>query len=519
MKAGIYTRVSTSQQEDGTSPDTQEDRCRLAAQQAGYEVDPGLVWHEQWTAIDLDRPKLNEARQAARAGQMSALFVYTPDRLSREPIHLLMLLDELQGHGVRLQFVEGISDSTPEGQLLMYVQGYAGQRERAQIAERTMRAKEAVARSGRLPNGTNSGLYGYDYDKMAKVRTINEGEAVVVRLMFQWALAGVNTYQIAKRLNELNFRTKKGCVWNPLTVRRILRNCAYTGVQYYGVNRYRKVSNKKRTVTARPESEVIRIEGFSPPIISQELFDAVQERLKAKQCRDTKSARNYMMTGFSRCLKCGSPIVGASLQKGRYRYYQCRATVPTSFRPATCDALYIPADEYEDVAWRTLTEAIRQPAVLVAELQDHFATGGGDLGKEIATLKREILELRGQQTRLLDLFQKSYIDEELLEGRIGPLKALSDEKESALQALEDQQRHRDDAAEVERRIVEVCREVSKRLDGLDFEGKRATFAAFGAKVQATREEMSMTVVVDPKVTTIVQTLASRRGRSRRCRWA
>ncbi len=51
----------------------------------------------------------------------------------------------------------------------------------------------------------------------------------------------------------------------------------------------------------------------------------------------------------------------------------------------------------------------------------------------------------------------------------------------------------------------MCREVSKRLDGLDFEGKRATF---GARVQATREDMSMTVVVDPKVTTTARTSAS-----------
>ena len=428
MKAGIYIRVSTAKQDDGTSPETQEARCRRDAEMAGYEVDPALIWREQWTAIDLDRPKLNEARHAARAGQMAALFVYTPDRLSREPVHLLMLLDELQGNGVKLQFVEGISDSTPEGQLLMYVQGYAGQRERAQIAERSMRAREAIAKSGRLPNGTNVGLFGYDYDKVNKVRTVNEFEAATVRLIFQLASEGVAKYRIAIRLNELNIRTKKGCAWHPLTVRRTLGNRAYTGVQYYGENRYRKVSNNKRTVTPKPDSEVIKIEGFTPPIISQALFDMVQEREKVKQCRETKSGRKYMMTGFSKCLKCGSPIVGASLQRGRYRYYRCRATTPTSTSPATCDALYIPADAFEDVAWRTLADAVRHPAVLVAELQDHFATGGGDLGKEIATLKREILDLRGQQTRLLDLYRKALIDEDLLEGQIGPVKALSDEK-------------------------------------------------------------------------------------------
>ena len=75
MKAGIYIRGSTSQQEDGTSPETQEARCRLAAEMADYEIDPALIWQEQWISIDLDRPKLNEARHAAQAGLISSLFV------------------------------------------------------------------------------------------------------------------------------------------------------------------------------------------------------------------------------------------------------------------------------------------------------------------------------------------------------------------------------------------------------------------------------------------------------------
>lgn len=226
-----------------------------------------------------------------------------------------------------------------------------------------------------------------------------------------------------------------------------------------------------------------------------------------RQCRANKSDRKYLLTGFSTCPKCGAPLVGAALMKGRYRYYRCRATVPIASRPATCDARYIPADEFEDVAWRTLAAAVRSPAVLVSELRDHFATGGGDLGKEMASLRREILDLKGQQKRLLKLYRKDFVDQDLLAGENGPLMALTEEKERALRVLEDQQRYKDDVSKVEGRIFDACREIAKKLDTLDFEGKRATLAAFGVKVQATREDMSMTVVVDPKVTTIVQTSA------------
>ena len=125
------------------------------------------------------------------------------------------------------------------------------------IARRTMEGKEKTAKSGRLPNGTGFGIFGCDYSLETKTRTINEAEANIVRRIFRWACEGVKVYEIAARLNEMKIRTKRGCLWHPLTVKRILTNRAYTGTQFYGEHRYRKVTGGKREVTRRPESEVI----------------------------------------------------------------------------------------------------------------------------------------------------------------------------------------------------------------------------------------------------------------------
>ena len=66
------------------------------------------------------------------------------------------------------------------------------------------------------------------------------------------------------------------------------------------------------------------------------------------------------MTGFTRCLKCGGPVVGACLNKS-YRYYRCRATVPTSIGPATCKARYIPADDLEGYVWKKVFKGFAEP--------------------------------------------------------------------------------------------------------------------------------------------------------------
>ena len=519
--ASVYVRVSSPGQEDGTSMDVQAELCWERLESEGYRTREELIYREVWTGADKERPELARLMADVRAGKMQAVFVYHIDRWSRDPLHCLQLFDELLSYGVQLRPVQGTLEDTPEGRLILYVQGFAGQQERLRFMERTRAGKAAAARMGRMPNGTGAGLYGYDYDKTDKVRVVKDDEANVVRLIFQWACEGVSTYQIALRLNELGIPTKRGSKWHPLGVRRILENRAYTGVQFYGENRYRKVSGGKRKVTANPSSEVIRIEGFTPAIIPEEVYELARERMESRQAVVKESGRQYLLTGFVRCLFCGGRVVGACLS-GKYRYYRCRATTPTSTQAATCDAKYIPADELEEWVYERLSEIVRDPDILAVELEGHLLEGVGDTSGEIASLKREIRDLAQQQGRLMDQLGNELIDQEILESRIAPIKALYDEKRRLLRVLEEQERLRDDAALVRERVTEYCRQLEEKLEHLDFEGRRALLGVFGVRVEASRDDVSMTVVLDPKYaafTTIAQTWALRRGRNRRCRLA
>ena len=190
----------------------------------------------------------------------------------------------------------------------------------------------------------------------------------------------------------------------------------------------------------------------------------------------------------------------------KYRYYRCRGTAKTSTRDRICSEGYVPADLLEEVVWNALADTIRDPSVLVAELQDHLTDGDGDLGSKMSELKREISDLRSQQRRLLELWQHDMVDQEVLETQLGPVKALCDEKEELLRLLEAQQRQNDDAADVAARLQEYCRLISEQIDRLDFDGKRAALAAFGVTVQASRQTLVVTVHIDPNVSSIGHTL-------------
>jgi DNA invertase Pin-like site-specific DNA recombinase len=57
--------------------------------------------------------------------------------------------------------------------------------EAEKIRERTMRGKRAKAKEGKIPHGGFARLYGYDYNKITKKRTVNETEAYWVKQMHE----------------------------------------------------------------------------------------------------------------------------------------------------------------------------------------------------------------------------------------------------------------------------------------------------------------------------------------------
>ena len=515
-EAVVYVRVSSTRQgEQGTSLETQEQACRDWAETRGYNLRPENVLIEVESAAFMDRPVLEALLKKVRNKGIHVVVCYDPDRLTRDPRDSVNIIHTFLETGVRVEFVHGPSDTSPEGQLIMYILGFSAQKERLQFMERAMRGKAAAARAGRMPATGGVGLYGYDYDPANRCRVINEQEATVVRQMFQWAMDYFSTYRIACMLNENNIPSKTGKKWSQSRVKRTLQNIAYTGVQYYGKFRHQTVQGGKRIVTPKPISEAILVEGFTPKIISPEFWTTVQERLATRPGRWAGKGRRYLMTGFTRCGKCGGPVVGGMLSPGAW-YYRCINTRPRAERPAFCDSRYIRGMELESVSWDTISHAIKNPEILSNQVQHLADTGEGDLGQMKRTLTRDITHLKRQQAQLLDQRQHEYIDQEILQSKIAPLKLLCDEKEQQLRALKEQQSRRDDAVAAAERIADYCQQIAERLDHMDFEEKRATFAAFGVAVVATPDDLVITMVVDPGATTMSPSSSAPRPPSGRC---
>src|SRR5262249_8114068 len=154
-------------------------------------------------------------RDQVAAGAVDRVYVLSPDRLARKYAYQVLLVEELQRAGAEVIFLNHPVDPTPEGELLLQVQGIIAEYERAKILERSRRGKRGRARAGSV-RVFSCARYGYRYiskqhgDGVARFE-IDPAEAEVVRQIFEWfARDCVSIREISRRLNARGLRTRQG---------------------------------------------------------------------------------------------------------------------------------------------------------------------------------------------------------------------------------------------------------------------------------------------------------------------
>ena len=89
--------------------------------------------------------------------------VLSPDRLARNYVHQMVLIEELEKSGCKVEFVERPMSSEPNDQLLLQIRGAVAEYERTLLSERMRRGRLAKYKAGLLLPWTHT-PYGYRTD-------------------------------------------------------------------------------------------------------------------------------------------------------------------------------------------------------------------------------------------------------------------------------------------------------------------------------------------------------------------
>src|SRR4051794_35991086 len=152
MRVAAYVRVSTFQQVKLQTIEQQLERVRKHAREKGWDLPPR---RERLSRRRLQRhdPQTARPRCPARQGSPQGARSYGdpfPDRLARNYVHQMVLIEELETNGCRVEFVERPMSSEPNDQLLLQIRGAVAEYERTLLSERMRRGRLAKYKAGLL---------------------------------------------------------------------------------------------------------------------------------------------------------------------------------------------------------------------------------------------------------------------------------------------------------------------------------------------------------------------------------
>jgi len=498
VKALVYSRVSTDAQErDGTSLDTQERACREYAQAKGWTVVECIK--DTASGSNLDRPGIERVRQLLSQGFVDVVLAYAVDRLSRNQIHIAVLLDDIEKVGATLEFVTEDFENTPVGRLILNVRAFAGEVEREKITERTMRGKLERARAGKLPQGTGKGCYGYRYTKETGRRETDPFQAVVVQRIFQQYIDSQSFSGVSNELNETGIPAFSGGRWYPLTIRRILMNETYTGrAVYRKTKRLRLRRNNGHGPASRvvdqPQKEWVAVEGSTPRIVDEALWQRVQEILNdPERTRRRPTPRHYALRGRLKCGICGSAMVGQTLtvRTKPYQYYRCRHVYDKN-TSRTCTARYVDRPRLEKAVWAEMKRVLTNPDIVLQELKRVASEDTHDDQGE--QLEQALADLASQEKRLVDLYTVGGITAAAVREKSADLskrRKVLEAQRASVQVTPKPSFKDVDADGLQR----VCAAVADWVDQADEKDRRLALEALQVSISATKGAATMSGVL------------------------
>src|SRR3984893_9933677 len=321
--AAIYARVASDKQKEEKTIASQTAALVAFASDHGYDVPGEWIFEDEgFSGASLVRPGLERLRDLAAEGQIEAVLVYAPDRLSRKYAYQVLLTEEFARGGVETVFLKAPHSGTPEDQLMLQFQGMIAEYERAQILERSRRGKRHRAKAGEV-SVLGGAPYGYRYirktsEASARYET-DAAEAEVVRLVYdKYTVGGRSIGAIARLLRGMGVPTRRRVRWERSVVWAILRNPAYKGTACFNKTQTgprqkvtkpfrlsgRAVHGDKSSSHERPRDEWIEIP--VPAIVSEETFALAAERLADnKRFAPRRTIEPSIVQGLVSCRKCG----------------------------------------------------------------------------------------------------------------------------------------------------------------------------------------------------------------------
>lgn len=392
LKYCLYARKSSEAEErQALSIDSQIKEMLALAQRDGINVVD--MYRESHSAKDCGmRPVFNELINDIRIGKFNAILVWHPDRLSRNAGDLGALVDLLdQKKLIEIRTHSQRFTNNPNEKFLLMILGSQAKLENDNKSINVKRGLKTRVEMGLWPSVAPTGYLNHPDRNMKCQVIVDPLRSHVIKLMFEKAAYNdMSTRKLFHWLkDDLKFTTRNG---KPLTISNIqviLRNNFYMGLIEY------------------PRKSGKWYAGKHEPIISQELFKRVQERLDS--FKSEKTDHEFAFTRLMKCGMCKSGITAQEKHKNirdgtvrKYIYYGC-----TRFHDKNCKNTYLREEELVqqllEIVDRIDINQVGMKVRLEKEIEKYSDFRNRVLGMtDEEKIKQSRLDLRGYMKYILE---------------------------------------------------------------------------------------------------------------------
>lgn len=469
-RAAIYARVSTGNQVDGTSIDSQRDHCRAAARLFGCTVTGEYVDAGVSGAKD-SRPALDEMLAAAAAGTIDVVVVAKLDRLGRSLLHLLTLMKRLDALGVRVVSAsDNIDTKTPAGRMMLQLLGVFAEFERERIRERS---REGVRR--RVEDGgfvCSTPPYGYrtvpdPSGRRGVVLAIDPAQARCIREIYRLLVQQrTQLTRAVEILNNAGHRSSSGVPWTSGTLARWARGD----------------SPGTAAGTWRWNDLAVDV----PAILTEQ-----EIRDWAAWKRDTtlpQTDHGTYLLGGRVSTPCGGRYHGRTAGK-QAPVYACRRRLTTKATdPHRCGCFSILVDALDNAVWSEVRNALMRPSSLAALAREaagegHPVIGANTLATRIEDVAQVIADLQQRIASEYQAARDDGFDATTARLMVQPLQADLKQAQSDLSRLGKARAALIRVAADSEQLQTTLERVRGRIDDLDTPGQQAVLDALAVEVR------------------------------------
>jgi site-specific DNA recombinase len=315
MNGVIYCRVSSKEQIEGTSLESQQAACREYARSNKIRVLEVFVEQGE-SAKFADRTKLVELIDYCRKnkGQVQVLLVWKIDRFARNVADHFSVKATLGKYGVRIESVTEPIDSKPEGKLMETILAGFAQFDNDIRAMRTVQGMRRKVQEGIFPWRPPFGYKSSVIAAEKKTRPDLPDPATFTLLKKAWKEFATGAYtqaEMGRLMLSWGLTTSAGRPFSPQTLSDLFRNPYYVGI-------------------VRDPWSGDDHEGQHVAMVTREEFTRVQQVIAGRN-RSVSHRRDnpeFPLRGVVRCDSCLHYLTGA-FSRGRsrrYPYYLCHGS-------------------------------------------------------------------------------------------------------------------------------------------------------------------------------------------------